>query len=108
MNQDIKAIAIYLSLLGLLATIALSTAYGISALSLLVLAPIGAVVGPYMALTFPFSVMWKLIYIAVLTASAIAIFLGLKFKHTKVGKLSATLGFTAWLIAGLIGLGTGT
>jgi ABC-type iron transport system FetAB permease component len=108
MNQDVKAIAIYLSLILLLAAITLSITHGLSALSLLVLAPIGAVIGPYMALTFPFSTTFKIAYVTALIASIIAIIAGLKFKHTKVGKLSAILGFAAWFTAGLIGLGTGT
>jgi len=108
MNQDTKAIAIYLSLILLLAVITLSITHGFSALSLFVLAPIGAVIGPYMALTFPFSITFKVVYVTALIASIIAIMTGLKFKHTKVCKLSATLGFTAWFTAGLIGLGTGT
>ncbi len=108
MNHDTKAIVINLSLILLLAIGVLTIVNGVSALSLFVLLPIGIVIGPYMALTFPFSITFKIVYIAVLTASFISIILGIKFKHTLGGRLLTTLGTIVWLAAGLVGLGTGT
>jgi hypothetical protein len=77
-------------------------------LGTLFLIPLGAVIGIPMGLAFPFSVSFKLGYIAALVGSIVVIIWGLVKRKAIWGQVLVVLGIIAWLICGLLGLGTGT
>jgi hypothetical protein len=106
MNEPVVRILLAIVLLFIIAGIFL-LATG-SHLGTLLLIPLGAVVGPFMALAYPFSAMFKLGYIFALVASILSIAMGFKKRNHVLGQALVVLGIVAWLTCGFIGLGTGT
>ena len=66
------------------------------------------VVGPYMAVAYPFPLLEKVTLVVVFLSSVVAVSFGLKFRQKRWGLVLVGFGSTAWLLGGLVGLGTGT
>lgn len=74
----------------------------------LLLLPVGMVLGPPMALSYPFDLVFKIGYVlALLTALGLIIGGGWRRSAT-LGQACVVAGFILWAFAGLIGLSTGT
>ena len=69
---------------------------------------LGALVGPYMGLSYPFSITFKLLYVFGFVISFCLFVLGIKFNRKILGQVSVISGVVLWFFLGLIGLGTGT
>jgi hypothetical protein len=70
--------------------------------------PLGITIGPYMGLTFPFSLAFKIAYAGTLVVSALAVIWGIRYRHWIAGQVGVVLGVVVWALTGLVGLGTGT
>lgn len=106
MNEPVFRILMAIVLLFIIAGIFLLATD--SPLGTLLLIPLGAVVGPFMALVYPFSAMFKLGYIFALVASILSIAVGYKKRKHVLGQVLVVFGIVAWLTCGFIGIGTGT
>jgi hypothetical protein len=70
---------------------------------------LSAIFGPYMALTYPlFSLAFKVGYLIILLISVLAIVYGIKYRQKTVGQVAVVLGVVAWVLTGMVGLGTGS
>jgi len=72
------------------------------------LALIGAVIGPVMAIGYPFSIAFKIGYCSALVASLGFIIIGFNKRNGVLGQIITVIGIAGWVICGLLGLGTGT
>ncbi len=81
---------------------------GVNGLWVVLLLPVGMVLGPPMALSYPFDLVFKIGYVlALLTALGLIIGGGWRRSAT-LGQACVVAGFILWAFAGLIGLSTGT
>jgi hypothetical protein len=78
------------------------------ALGSLFILVLGAIIGPFMAIAYPFSLSFKVGYLIILLASVLAIVYGIKHRPKTLGQAAVVLGVVVWTFAGLIGLGTGS
>jgi len=69
---------------------------------------IGALVGPYMGLSFPFGLTFKVGYSIALFLSFAGFIAGVTFRKRIWGQALTVLAVVGWFLCGLIGLGTGT
>ena len=69
---------------------------------------IGAIVGPIMALSFPFGPTFKVGYSIALFLSFVGFIAGIKFRNRIWGQALTVIAVVGWFICGLIGLSTGT
>jgi hypothetical protein len=76
--------------------------------ALIVLIPLGAIVGPFLALAFPFSVGTKMFYILGLIFSLFLIGIGIRKRKEVSGHLFVIIGSILWIVLGFLGLGTAT
>lgn len=82
--------------------------HGLSGLGIFLLVPLGMVVGPAMAMAFPFSMLFKMAYGLAMIVSALCIALGAMNRRGALGQGAVIGGFILWTILGMVGLGTGT
>ncbi len=69
---------------------------------------IGAVVGPYMGLSFPFELAFKIGYSIALFLSISGFIAGIKFMDRIWAQTLIVISVVGWFFCGFIGLGTGT
>lgn len=104
-NLQARILVISVGLLVILSLISVVLTGGID---LLVLVPLSMFIGPFMYLAYPFSVLAKAVYVALLLAVVVGlIFGGCRIKSTR-GQIVGTVSLVGWMILGLAGLSTGT
>ena len=69
---------------------------------------LGAVIGPFLGLSYPFEINVKAVYIASLVAALATIFCGALFSKRIWGQILAVAGLAGWTALGVLGLGTAT
>jgi len=74
----------------------------------LLLIPLGAIVGPFMGLSYPYSITFKFWYSISLALSFGSIVIGINKSAIIGGQIATVLGVIGWCACGLLGLGTGT
>ena len=73
-----------------------------------VLVFLGATIGPYMGVLYPFPVVLKAVYILGLASCLAGFLLGVKFRSNLLGQAAAVCSIVGWVVLGIVGLGTGT
>ena len=99
---------IFVALLALFLAFALFALVTTGSLGALILIPLGVVIGPYMGLTFPFPMAFKIGYAATLLVSLLLVAYGFRHRQQASGQAAIVTGVVLWALFGLIGLGTGT
>lgn len=99
---------IFLTLLILLIVLAVLMQISMGSVLNMILLPIAVVVGPFMAISYPFSWSFKLIYALGLILSTSLMMYGFKNRQKVFGQILVVVGICLWTLCGLIGLGTGT
>ena len=69
---------------------------------------IGAIIGPFMGLSYPFGLTFKVGYAITLLSSIVGLVAGLRFRQLIWGQVVTVLAIVVWFLCGMIGLGTGT
>jgi hypothetical protein len=69
---------------------------------------LGGLIGPYMGLSYPWQLKFRIGYIILLIFSLGVFVFGLSKRETVIGQSFAVVRIISWLFAGIIGLGTGT
>lgn len=69
---------------------------------------LGAILGPYLGLTYPFPFLFKTLYALGLLSCLVAFFLGLNTRERLAGQVLVVSSVVAWVALGIFGLGTGT
>lgn len=69
---------------------------------------LGGVIGVPMGLLYPFPLLTKIAMVVGLALSLLAVIYGFKNSKILTGQVCAIAGIIAWLLIGLMGLGTGT
>ena len=69
---------------------------------------LSATVGQFMFLAYPFPLGTKILYAAFLAAVAVMIYCGWCSRKKLLGKALILFGVIMWVLAGTLGLGTGT
>lgn len=95
----------------LLFLIVIVTAYSLIVLgntwgTLIVL--LGGAIGPAMGISYPFSALTKILYIAGLVISACIMFFGIKHRSKLLGQAGFVCSLVVWVLLGIFGLSTGT
>lgn len=72
------------------------------------LIPLGAIVGPFMGLSYPYSIGFKFWYSIILALSFGSIVIGIHKRAIIGGQIATVLGVIGWCACGLLGLSTGT
>ena len=72
---------------------------------IILLIPMGAVLGPFILFSFPFTFENNIIYVSALILSLICAVFGLVKRKKIWGQVLAILGIAGWFFCGIIGLG---
>ncbi len=71
----------------------------------ILLLPLGAVIGPFALLSLPFTTGNNYLFIGLLIISFVCILIGFRKKEHVLGQFLAVLGIAGWIFCGFIGLG---
>ncbi len=74
----------------------------------LLLPLLGATIGPYMALTFPFELVTRVALAIGLVIAPLMVTLGWRNRTVLSGQIATASGIALWTSCGLLGLSTGT
>ena len=96
-------VAVLLAAIGL----AVTTRELAGAFALMLFAPFGAVLGPYMLVTFPMNTIEKVGWCGGLVLCAASLLLGWNRRDQIWGRVLAVAALGAWSVIGMVGLGTG-
>ena len=77
------------------------------ALALILFAPIGAVLGPFMLVTFPMNTIEKVGWSGGLILCMASLLLGWNRRKEIWGRVLAVAALSGWSLIGMVGLGTG-
>lgn len=75
---------------------------------IIMLWPYALFIGPYMVFTYPFSLMTKIEFGAILFLAFVCLLMGIAKRKIKLGKALFAAGIVLWSFVGWIGIGTGT